>query len=157
MIDSGALALYTLQIVAVVAVYHVYGKLNKERKDVEAIKDRNTEVTALLMSMDKRFEAMNSRIDTVDGAPRAVLLRVQEAEAAIGKVDRLLSKLDERVISINARLSVAGRKKKSSEEEVDPASQGEVDEGGSAAIPPGSLPLRNNIPHDFGAPNRRVG
>lgn len=135
MIDFGLVALFAVQCGMVALVYHAWKGVQNERN---ALVTAKKEVEALPAA----FAVLAGRVSSVEESPKAVLRRIQEAEASLGKADSGIDRLNNLFDTLNGRVSAlqrAAKDKKAPPAEPDPAPQGEDGEAYGQASP-GSFP-----------------
>ena len=169
MIDFGLLALFTLQVLMVLACYHVWSGLKGQLREVLALKEdirRSTEAGNVATSaMQALAEEVENRVKAAEAVPGALTKRVNAVEEKVSDFEAKALTLGDRITSLGARLSASlrGRKRRDEDdEETGPAAEAEGTGLPSAEFPPGPLfeqqqPPETGIRPGFGVLRRRVG
>jgi hypothetical protein len=166
MIDFGLVGMFALQFLLAAAVYHVYRDVRAEIKGILDLRHGMNDANEAVADMGKRLDAH-------DAAPAALVKRIVGVEDSMAEaerarirhqslMDKTVDSLSTRVTSLGARLSAFKRfDKKNSDEETDPALEGEVEGQGESLFPPGSFSpeqkaaTNTGIPPGFGMVSKR--
>jgi len=151
MIDFGLVALFAVQVAMVGLVYHAWAGI---RSEIVAVRAQREEVKSAMATI----AALAVRVNEVEGAPKAQLKRIQELEAAVGKVESSWEKSHASYVSLSARVSAMARGRKKAEDQ-DPAPQGESENSQEELLPGSSSPPQYEntaraIPPGFGRVRR---
>lgn len=161
-VDFGLICLFALQAGMVMAVYHAWRGIKAEISALEALRRGNAEVASRVDVFAAKMDAQAERISALESAPKAARNRLEEFGEDLKGLDRKVEAVDTKVVSLAARLSAYGRKRKEVEEETDPAPQGEGEQMDLTSMPPGSIrlapenqPPQAAVPPGFGVVRRR--
>lgn len=149
-VDFGLVALFAVQCGLVALVYHAWKGVQNERNALVTAKKE-------VESLPAAFKLLEGKMSAVEESPKAVLRRIQEAEASLGKCDSGIDRLNNLFDTLNGRVSAlqrAAKDKSAPAAKADPAPQGEDGEAYGPASP-GSLSQeaeeqRPAIPPTFG-------